>query len=545
MLVVGMIRSGAADPLNTPALEKLLEELEARPDDQSLKTQIRELDLLARRAYFAGNSFLRTGAILLLAGVGLLLAALKTSAVLSRRLPRPGKSGAEDERVPPGAAGRGAVAALGGALVLTTVALVVLFGVEAGPGLSGSNTGNGNGGDPGTAVTEQPPKREEILRNWPGFRGPDGNAHAPKQPAPISWNGTSGKGIIWKVPVPQPGFSSPVVWGHRLFLTGADKKTREVYCFDTGSGKLLWRGNTAGIPGSPATLPETTEDTGLAAPTPATDGRRVYAIFGTGNVVAFDFKGQRVWARNLGVPVNGYGHSSSLLVHKGTLLVQLDHEEGAKLLGLDALTGKTFWEADREVAASWASPILVDDGSGAQVVLSARPMVAGYEPEDGTELWSVECLKGDAEVGSSPAYAAGRLFVANDIAKCSAINLEDVKVLWEWDEDLPEAASPVATAKLLFLPTSSGAVTCLDAAEGKVIWQHEFNEGFYSSPVLVGDRVYLTDREGVTHVLAAAGEFKLLGSSPLGEKSDCTPAVVNGRIYMRGSKHLFCIGKAR
>ncbi|MHC4914939.1 MAG: PQQ-like beta-propeller repeat protein [Planctomycetota bacterium] len=532
MLVAGLVRTGSADPLNTPALEKLLAELEQRPDDAALKTQIRELDLLARRAYFTGREFLRTGALLLLAGVALTLASLKTAAVLGRRLPSPGKAGPDAERAPPGTAARRAVGVLGAALALTALALAVLFGAGSGPRPKEET------------AAEEPPAREEVLRNWPGFRGPEGNAHAADQDAPLTWDAPAGKGVIWKVPVPLPGYGSAVVWGDRVFLTGAGEKAREVFCFDAADGKLLWRGNAADVPGSPAEPPETTPDTGCAAPTPATDGRRLYAIFATGDVMAFDFEGRRVWARNLGPPVNNYGHASSLLVHEGTLLVQMDHDEGARLLGLEAATGKTLWEAERDVAASWASPIVAEHEGEKQVILGARPMIAGYDPKDGFELWISKCLEGEAEIGTSPAYAAGRVFVANDNAKCVAVDVKEAEVLWEWDEALPDVSSPVATDEFLFLATSGGTVTCLGAADGKVVWQHEFDEGFYSSPVLVGDRVYLMDREGVTHVFRAAGKFELLGSSPLGEESDCTPAFVGGRIYIRGSKHLFCIGKA-
>jgi outer membrane protein assembly factor BamB len=153
----------------------------------------------------------------------------------------------------------------------------------------------------------------------------------------------------------------------------------------------------------------------------------------------------------------------------------------------------------------------------------------------------VECIGG--EVGPSPAYASGRVFVANESVRLAAVELGDnPKVVWEYDEDLPNVSSPVASDEL-FMAAAGGTVTCLDAWTGAVRWKHEFNKGFFSSPVLVGDRVYMLDRGGLMHVVAAEREFRLLAESDLGEASVCTPAFVGNRIYIRGKENLYCIGQ--
>ena len=161
-------------------------------------------------------------------------------------------------------------------------------------------------------AAEPPPSDAEIAKAWPRFRGPGGLGISAYTNVPDAWDAASGKGIVWKTPVPLPGNNSPVVWGKRVFLSGADKHRREVYCFDADSGKLVWRQNVPGTPQSTAKPPEVTDDTGYAAPTTATDGRRVFAIFANGDLAAFDVSGKPAWAKSLGIPENSYGHASSL-----------------------------------------------------------------------------------------------------------------------------------------------------------------------------------------------------------------------------------------
>ncbi len=539
ILAMSLAQARKADPIDSPVLEKLIREMADRPDDEDLKYQIRSLDLLTRRAHFATRAFIRNGAFLLLGGVVLLLASLRVLSVLERRLPEPA---AADAAEPPhlfSERGRRAMSIAGGAALAASVVLGILFGSRTVPPASVSRppSPRPDGGD-----VPLFPSREEMLRNWPGFRGPDGNGIAYCTRAPLKWNGATGKGVLWKTEVPRPGFSSPVVWGGRVFLSGADRDGREIFCFDADTGDLLWRASASGIPGSPAALPEVMDDTGHAAPTMATDGRRAYAMFSTGDLMAVGLDGKKVWGRNLGVPRNGYGHSSSPIVFRDTLLVQYDHAGGARLLILDARTGETRQETVREVETSWSSPIIVETESGPLAVLCADPTVAGYDPETGLELWAVKCLEG-AEVGPSAAYANGLVFAANDNAKCAAIDLETEKILWDRLEELPDCASPLAVGAFLFLASSAGEITCLEARTGKVLWQREFDDGFYASPIAAGDRVYLTDRNGVTHVFRAGAKYEEVAANPLGEKSDCTPAIVTGRIFLRGRKHLYCVGE--
>jgi outer membrane protein assembly factor BamB len=356
----------------------------------------------------------------------------------------------------------------------------------------------------------------------------------------VAWDGAAGSNIVWKTEIPKHGYNSPVLWEDKIFLSGGDDSIRVVYCFSAKTGELLWQQEVKDIPGSPATPPRVTEDTGLSAPTVTTDGTRVYAIFATGDVIAFTMTGQKVWARNLGVPDNHYGHSSSLIIWNNHLLVQYDSNKGGRLLSLDTATGETLWETRRQVGISWASPILAEIEGNTQVILSAEPLVAGYDPETGEELWTVDCMMG--EVGPSPAYGGGLVYAANEYARLVAIKPgADDPVVWENDEYLPEIASPVVSGGLLFIATSYGVLVCYDAGTGEKYWEEEAPQGFSASPMVADGKLYAMDSGGNMHIYSLSKEVKKLGTPALGERAYASPAFSEGTIYLRGEKYLYCI----
>jgi outer membrane protein assembly factor BamB len=383
---------------------------------------------------------------------------------------------------------------------------------------------------------------ETIQKNWPGFRGPNGIGHARQANPPLDWSAKKGTNIRWKIAIPGHGMSSPVVWGDRVFVTTADEDSRLLYCVDADSGKVLWQHEVNGVPGAPddGKLPDVLEETGYAAPTPTTNGKYVAAVFGTGELVCVNMQGKGIWIKHLGVPNNHYGHASSLLCHGDLLFVQYDQKANSQLLAFAFASGKPAWQAKRG-AMSWSSPILAEFKGREELVLTNSKAVEGYEPASGKSLWRVECLNG--EVASSAAYANGKVFVANDGAIASAIDVAspDRKILWQWEEALPDSASPVANENHLIMPTAFGAITCLDVKTGKALWEHEFDKGFRSSPILVNDRVYIVDVAGRVQVFRMDDEFELLGVAELGEPVYATPAFVGDRIYVRSLAHLFCV----
>jgi len=383
---------------------------------------------------------------------------------------------------------------------------------------------------------------------WPSFRGPGANGHAAHANPPLSWSAKEAKNILWKTQAPKHGMSSPVVWANQLFLTGADALSRQIYCFDTDSGKLLWTHDVKNIPGSPpdGQLPGVLEETGFAAPTVTTNGRHVAAIFATGELVCVNLQGERVWAKYLGIPNNAYGHASSLIHHRHLLFVQYDQKENSQLLAFDLASGRPAWQVKRS-AISWSSPILVDNQGRMELILTNGEAVDSYDPQSGRHLWQLACLAG--EVAPSAAYCNGIVFVANEGAVATAIDIRNhdskPKILWQWDETLPDAASPLANEQYLILPTAFGVVSCLNAKTGKLLWEHEFDDGFYSSPVLVNDRVYMIDLEGRMQIFRMDDAFESLGTAEIGEDAYATPAFVGDRIYIRGLMHLFCIAEQK
>ncbi len=378
--------------------------------------------------------------------------------------------------------------------------------------------------------------------NWPGFRGPCGLAVCEGRRPPLVWDGASGRNVRWKVRLPLPGTSSPAVWQDRVFLTGATAERREVWCFAAADGRLLWRGSVQNVPGSPSEPPDILPDVTHAPASPACDGRRVVAVFANADLACFSLTGRLLWARNLGPLHVDYAYASSPLLAAGRVFVQVDGRDGGRVLALDAATGKPLWEQRRRLKSCWSSPVLVRVKGQWQLVLNGNPDVVAYEPVTGRQLWRVQCMEGD--LTPSPAFSDGVVAVAQDYARCAAIDASTGRLLWQREElDLPDVASPVATRGLLFLPTSFGTVTCLRLSDGRKLWSHEFDEGGYGSPVVVDDRVYWTNFAGHTYVFRAAETFQLLASLPLGEKSNCTPAFVGRSVYVRGEKHLFAFGE--
>jgi outer membrane protein assembly factor BamB len=368
---------------------------------------------------------------------------------------------------------------------------------------------------------------------------------------PASWSAESGEGILWKTKVPLSGNSSPIVWGDRVFLTGATRRDRKLFCFDRRTGALLWecKARTPAVWGEDA---EVFEDTGLASPTPVTDGTRVYAFFGTAELVAADFSGRQVWARWFGQPESMYGLATSPLLHEGTLYLQLDQggpEEGKSILyALDPAKGENLWKVARSVPNSWSSPIIATTPDGAELITCADPWVISYEPAAGAELWRASVLSGD--VAPVPVYADGMVYTVTEYAKLAAIRTggsDDVtktNVAWTYDRDLPDVASPLADGRYVLMVNAAGTATCLKAKTGEVVWTREFEKGFWASPTLVGRTVYLFDKAGKGWTFELKDTCEPREAGPLGEPVVATPAFVDGRIYVRAKAHLFAVGNA-
>ena len=538
LLIADHVKLLKMDPLNDPALLELRQQLANSPEKNgALVEQIRTFDLYARRAFFSNQEQRRTGGLLILGGAVVCFAALKLSKRWKPELPEVGKSDNPDHWELNNLF-RQLMAGTGIFLVVVSLFLsfttqsdlaVVLAGVDE------------QAGKPAPHVEQafQPALIEDMKSNWPSLRGWGNIGRALPMDVPISWDVESGDGILWKTEVPVHGFNSPIVWGDRLFFTGGDEEGFEVFCYDANTGDELWTKTVE----TSVELPEVSEDTGYAAPSMATDGQRVFAIFVTGDLAAFDFDGNPVWQKNLGVPENPYGMGSSPISDGQRLFVQYDHEETQKVMAFDCATGEQVWQTPR-AHISWSSPALIEADGNLQLVLNDEEFVTAYDPASGKQLWQVKCLGG--EVAPSPAFnGKDVVFVANEYAQASALKLNGStpEILWQYDEYLPEISSPLAAEDRFFITTTAGDIICLDAATGKVKWEQECDEGFSSSPVLVGDKVYTIDLGGVVHIFdATADTYHEIAAIEMGEPVYSTPAFLDNRIYIRGDENLYCIG---
>jgi len=578
LIIVNYIQLKRADPLNSKALLTLVDRLHTNQDDESLRQEIRELDLLARKAFFTNQWQVRMGGYLLFVSLLVIVICVKATELMQKTLPEVPSADKRDfwqlRKI-----NRLWVIYTGLFIVILSLFIVFLTHHELGKNLklaamdnsgmeydSGTNLQTGDipgamtkgitadsmkadtGGTPAAGdvlagiILDGYPTLKEINSNFTSFRGPGGTGIAYQKNIPTSWDGKSGKNIRWKTEIPLPGYNSPIIWNDRVFLTGASESKREVYCIDLNTGKIIWRKTVEKIPGSPAQEPKVISETGFSAPTMTTDGRRVYAIFANGDLIALDLEGNEIWTKNLGIPLNHYGHSSSLIMYRDLLIVQYDQRGSGSVMALAGKTGEVVWKTSRSVKISWASPVIIHTGKRTELILAADPMVASYNPADGKELWRMDCIEG--EVGPSLAYADGVVYSVNDFSKLSAIEIGDTpKLLWEDSDYLSDIPSPLATAKYLFLVTSYGAVVCYDAKTGTKYWEKEFGTPTFGSPMLAEGKVFQMDKNGVMHIFTADKEFSLISAPPLGEGSSCTPAFADGKIIIRGDKHLFCIGK--
>lgn len=375
----------------------------------------------------------------------------------------------------------------------------------------------------------------------PNFRGEGANSIFTVSNPPVEFNLESGENVKWRVKVAMAGYNSPIIWGEKIFITGADMSIRKLFCYDLNTGNILWEHIADNIQGSPSTPPETTEDTGLAAPTCATDGKHVFAMFGTGDIIAVDFSGKRVWERNIGVPDNHYGHSSSLICDDENLYVQYDDAKNPRLLAFENTSGKLVYEVHREWAVSWATPVLTQLQGKQQLILATEPMVVSYDPKTGKELWKCEILSG--EVGPSVAVGNDIVIATNEYATMAAIKPGEgtSEVLWEFDEYLPEAASPIIINDMVIAATSYGVIAAIDIESGELIWEYETDDGYYASPLVAGNNIYIMDLGGNLHVLEAAKELKVVFETSINEPGFCTPVFVDNKMIIRGKDHLMCI----
>ncbi|HEX5220951.1 MAG TPA: PQQ-binding-like beta-propeller repeat protein [Verrucomicrobiae bacterium] len=540
-------KAAERDPWKSPQLLALKEKLRASPTDETVKAEIRRLDLEFRQRYQRRLALDATGGWLLVGGVAVLVLAARPSVKwrTPQWLPKLRPDAATAARRLSTQARLSVVAT--GAIVgagLLTLALAATSPLPKSAAELDMLLGKSSDSEASASL----PALAEFELNWPQFRGMNGGTATNE----LGFDAKSAS-VIWKAPIPAPGFNSPVVWSNRVFISGGDAAKREVFCFDTTDGTLLWRRAIENVPGSSSTPPEIPDATGWAAPTMATDGRHAFAMFVNGDLVAVNFDGSVAWAKHLGVPKNMYGHASSLAIAPGNLIVQLDQDEEApgssKLMAFDCATGRKFWERTKPTHGSWSSPIIVTVSGKSQIISLALPFVMSHALADGNELWRAEVM--DGEITPSPIVANGLIVAVNPNGGLLALrpdgagDVTQTHVAWRAEENVPDVTSPVSNGALVFTVTSSGSVAGFDLKDGKQVWQQELGLEVQSSPAIAGKQLFVLSTKGDLISLEAAREFKKLGRAKLEDTFHASPAFADGRMILRGATNLWCLGKAK
>lgn len=386
-----------------------------------------------------------------------------------------------------------------------------------------------------------------AAENWPAWRR-DGSGVAADQRLPVVWS--ENENVRWRTALPGEGNSSPIVWGKKVFLTASLDKgaKRLVLCLDADNGKVLWR--TSVLPEHPSTF---YQKTGFAAPTPTTDGERVYAAFDTPGLVALDMDGQVVWKHSFGPIKSPYNMGSSPVLYKDLVIQCCDHNGQAALLAIDRENGRERWRTPRKSSnfGHHGTPLLIQVDGRPQAVVNAEPVIA-YDPDTGAELWSCHGMK--ECVGPSPVFGHGLLYASSGrTGPVMAIDprgrgdVTETHVRLHLTSGGPYVPTPLVH-RLLMVPGDNGKMLFYDAA-CKLAVEDRVRDHFTSSPVAGDGKIYWCSERGKTYVIDAASltgrkpAVKVLSVNQLGGVFLATPAIAGGRLFLRTNEALYCVAE--
>jgi outer membrane protein assembly factor BamB len=399
--------------------------------------------------------------------------------------------------------------------------------------------------------------------NWPQWRGPGGDGVSKETNLPTEWSST--KNVAWKLKLPGMGGSTPAVWGERIFLTSGDGPDLVLLCIST-EGKELWKRQLGTGDRKVQRGPEGNN----ASPSPSTDGKYVYAFVGTGDCACFDFDGKEIWKFNAqeryGKFRMQYGMHSTPLLHGDRLYFQLIHDGGAWVIAIDKSNGKEVWKVNREsdgVAEnkhSYASPVLWSNGKDSYLISHGNDYAIAHRLDDGSEIWRVTDLNPKSKYNYTLRFVSSPVATPDLIVVPSAKNGPTVALKpdgsgkigpgdkaeqWRY-ATTPDVPSPLVYEGLVYLcMAQNGRLICLDAKTGKKQYEEDLHRAIYrASPVGADGKVYLTARDGVISVVKAGAKFELLAANTLPDQITASPAISNGRIYVRGWETLYALGPA-
>lgn len=387
------------------------------------------------------------------------------------------------------------------------------------------------------------------------LRGPDGTGNYGATKLPTEWSEKDGKNIKWKTPIPLMGWSSPVVWGDKVVVSGAGKEKRAIYGIDAATGKILWTydvtvNDKAANDYELSTQDERWNTLNYAASTPATDGKRVVAFFSNGQLVAVDLAtGKEAWQVVVGQPAgNQYGQCSALLIHKNNVILSFEGDnQFVAAYSLD--DGKQAWTAKRK-GTTWASPVLAKIGDKTVVVVASDPQVLAVDADKGTPVWTKDLITEGVEYayGPSPLVVSDMVVVSGE--KCGMVGAELAtgKKVWSCGktdnvDKFSDGVSMTTDGKHAFHYYKS-FLTCVDVKEGKRVKEKDIGEeACYAAPFVANGNIYLMTGSGAIVCKAdPASDFEVVGKGTIKDSCDSNPTIADGCIYLRGDTALYCIG---
>tara|TARA_B100000700_G_scaffold147303_2_gene164144 strand:- start:806 stop:2089 length:1284 start_codon:yes stop_codon:yes gene_type:complete len=404
--------------------------------------------------------------------------------------------------------------------------------------------------------------------NWPGWRGPRGDGSSLSKAAPLTWDGETGKGILWKTEIPGVGHASPIIWEDRAFIVTCDleAQSRQLISLDANNGKILWKQNVI-----KAKLEKKHALNSFASGTPATDGDLVYVTFfeasdqeivapnvgserkifpGKMVVAAYDFDGKQQWLVKPGEFISAHGYSSCPVLYKDLVIVNGDHDGDSYILALNKNTGKTVWKTKRSYGIrSYCTPIIREIDGRTQMVFSGSKHIISLNPDTGDVHWVVE--------GPTEQFVASMVYDGELFYMCAGYptyhvmgidprgkgDITESHVRWHSKEVRCYVPSPVVIGDYLIVADDRGTANCYDTKDGTRLWLDRLGNHFSASLLHANGLAYLIADNGVTKIVKPGSTLEVIAENPLNENVYASPALANDRLFIRGEKHLFCIGK--
>ena len=391
--------------------------------------------------------------------------------------------------------------------------------------------------------------------NWSRFRGPNGQGHSSEKGMPVKW---SADDYLWKVELAGIGHSSPVIYGQKVFITSTTKDNSTIWlaAYNTGDGKELWSKEYKVRPAKMNRL------NSAAASTPAVDDKHVYSLWygeDTTLLTALDHAGNEVWSKDFGDTSPRHGPCTSVIVYKGLVIFTQEQNENAKQpeskwIAVKKDSGDIQWTVSRGLTSkgSYSVPCMYTDNNGKDVIIftSHQHGITAVEPENGKVVWEAKdifperavsspIIAGDIIIGTCGTGGGGKQLAA---VRAPAKSGQEAQVLYTLDEKfVPYVSTGIASGNLVFFFHDQGTVTCLDSKTGQVKWSEKPAGKYYSSPVCTDGKLYCMDMDGNVVVLSATETYEVLGITDLGEETQASVAIADGKIFLRTLTHLICI----